>query len=180
MLISAGNMETFEFATPIGVGLTQSAINLTRIVLYTKPEYLIFIGSAGSYGEYKIGDIVESTAASNIEYSFWENASYTPIDNVIDAGTNTSFKSETIVNCSNYITTNPKYNNKFLSNNIGIENMEFFAVLDVAKEFNIPVAGVFVITNYVAEDAHKEFISNHNDAMTILRNYLNKRGLISL
>ena len=171
-------METFEFATPIGVGLTQSAMNLTRIVLYTKPEYLIFIGSAGSYGEYTIGDIVEATAASNIEFSYWAKASYTPIDNVIDAGESNAFKSDTIVNCSNYITTNPKYNQNYLANNIGIENMEFYSVLEVAREFEIPVAGVFVVTNMVGADAHVEFMANHQMSMVMLQKYLQQKGVI--
>jgi len=113
MIVSAGDIESFSFATPIGVGLTKATLNLTRAVLYTQPEFLIFVGSAGSYGEYQIGDIVESTTSSNIEYSFWDNSSYTPLDNVIDAGQNSIILSQTIVNSSNYITTNPKYNSKY-------------------------------------------------------------------
>jgi nucleoside phosphorylase len=179
MIISAGNQETFPFADAMGVGLTAMSINLTRAVLYTKPEYLLFVGSAGSYGEFKIGDIVESTTASNIEFSFWDKSSYTPIDNVIDAGQNTMIKSQTIINSSNYITTNPKYNPNYLSNNIGLENMEFYAVLEVAKEFELPVGGIFVVTNSVGECAHEEFIANHNDAMAKLTSYLKQRQIIN-
>ena len=58
MIISAGNEEVFNFATPIGVGLIDSAINLTRLCLFDKPDFLIFIGSAGSYGNKKIFDII--------------------------------------------------------------------------------------------------------------------------
>ena len=53
MIISAGNKEIFDFATPIGVGLIESSINLTRLCLFNKPDFLIFIGSAGSYGNKK-------------------------------------------------------------------------------------------------------------------------------
>ncbi len=80
MIVSAGNQETFTFAKSIGVGLVSSAINLTKICLFNRPEFILFIGSAGSYGNHKIFDIVESKNSSNIEMSFLENFSYTPID----------------------------------------------------------------------------------------------------
>ena len=41
MIICAGRNETFPFAQTIGVGLIESAINLTRICLFNKPEYLL-------------------------------------------------------------------------------------------------------------------------------------------
>jgi len=73
MIVCAGNNETFSFASTIGVGLIESAMNLTRICLFDKPDYIIFIGSAGSYGDHKIFDIVESSNASNLELSFLDN-----------------------------------------------------------------------------------------------------------
>ena len=90
MIICAGNSETFDFATPMGVGLIESAINLTRLCLFDKPEFLLFIGSAGSYGEHKIFDIIESKTASNIELGFLNNDAYTPLDNVISTNTDLS------------------------------------------------------------------------------------------
>lgn len=59
MIICAGNQEVFEFAQSVGVGLIDSAYGLTKLCLEEKPESLLFIGSAGSYGEYDIFDIVE-------------------------------------------------------------------------------------------------------------------------
>jgi nucleoside phosphorylase len=177
MLVSAGNNETFPFATPIGVGLIESAINMTRLCLFNKPDYIVFIGSAGSYGKYNIFDIVESSNAANIELSFFEDNSYTPIDNIVKCE-DVKLLSDTIVNSSNYISTNSVITKEFLSYNIGIENMEFYSVVKVAKEFDIDVRGVFVITNYTNKDAHKDFISNHNQAMDILIKHLEKKKII--
>lgn len=72
MIICAGRNETFNYATPMGVGLVESAINLTRQCLFNKPDFLLFVGSAGSYGDHEIFDIVESTSASNIELGFFK------------------------------------------------------------------------------------------------------------
>ena len=173
MIICAGNNETFDFATPMGVGLIQTAMNLTRVCLFDKPEFLLFVGSAGSYGDAEIFDIIESKTAANIELSFLSNDAYTPLDNVIS--TNTQETKDVIVNSSNYISTNEELTRKFLNLGVGIENMEFFAVLAIAQEFDIPAGGVFCITNYTNKDAHEDFIKNHDKAKELLSFHVKQR-----
>ncbi len=173
MIICAGNSETFDFATPMGVGLIESTINLTRLCLFDKPEFLLFVGTAGSYGEANIFDIIESKTSANIELAFLNDDAYTPLDNVVS--TNTTNKQDIIVNSSNYITTNEELAKKFLSLGIGIENMEFFAVLKVAQEFDIPAGGVFCITNYTNKSAHDDFMKNHEKAKELLDLHVKKR-----
>jgi nucleoside phosphorylase len=179
MILCAGKNEIFSFATPIGVGLIQSAMNFTQLCLFDKPDFIIFIGSAGSYGEYNIFDIVESSSASNIELSFFDNKSYTPLNNVIKTN-NKTLRDDTIVNSSNYITTSETLSKEFSQYGIAIENMEFFSLVQVAKEFNIPIAGIFIITNYTNKTAHQDFLTNHKTAMDKLVAYLkNKKIIIS-
>lgn len=173
MIICAGNNETFDFATPMGVGLVETAMNITRLCLFDKPEFLLFVGTAGSYGDAKIFDIIESKTAANIELAFLDNCAYTPIDNVVS--TNIEETKDVIVNSSNYISTCKEKTAKFLNYGIGIENMEFFAVLQVAKEFNIPAGGVFCVTNYTDKNAHQDFIQNHEKAKQLLSEHTKKR-----
>jgi nucleoside phosphorylase len=173
MIICAGNNETFDFATPIGVGLIESAMNLTRLCLFDKPEFLLFVGTAGSYGDAKIFDIVESKTAANIELAFLDNCAYTPLDNVVS--TNTQETKDVIVNSSNYISTCKEKTARFLKYGVGIENMEFFSVLQIAKEFNIPAGGVFCITNYTDQNAHEDFIKNHEKAKQLLEEHTKRR-----
>jgi len=186
MIVCAGNNETFSFATPVGVGLCESAVNLTRLVMMAPPEFLLFIGSAGSYGRYDIFDIVESKAASQIELSFLEKKSYTPLDNnVIVSDENVSRETPLanlaneshpiIVNSSNYITTDPELGETYNRLGIGLENMEFYSVMQVAKTFSIPCGGIFVVTNYCDKSAHDDFLKHHAEAMTRLTDYLTKR-----
>ncbi|WP_424688697.1 MAG: purine-nucleoside phosphorylase [Halarcobacter ebronensis] len=177
MIICAGRNETFNFAKEMGVGLIESAINLTRQCLFDKPEFLLFIGSAGSYGNHEIFDIVESKRAANIELSFLEDNSYTPLDNVLESE-NKMVRNDTIINSSNYISKNFELSKNFNEYGIGAENMEFYSILQVAKEFEIPVAGIFVITNYTNENAHEEFIKNHKEAMEKLTSYLLEKQII--
>ena len=173
MIICAGNNETFDFAQPMGVGLIETAMNLTRLCLFDKPEFLLFVGSAGSYGDAKIFDIIESKTASNVELSFLSNDAYTPLDNVVS--TNTEDVKDVVVNSSNYISTNEELTAKFLNLGIGIENMEFYAVLKIAQEFNIPAGGVFCITNYTNTNAHDDFINNHDKAKNLLTTHVKSR-----
>ncbi len=173
MIICAGNNENFDFATPMGVGLIESAMNLTRLCLFDKPEFLLFVGSAGSYGEHNIFDIIESKTAANIELAFLNSDAYTPLDNVVS--TNTTNTKDVIVNSSNYISTNEELCKKFLKLGVGLENMEFFSVLKIAQEFDIPAGGVFCITNYTNKNAHADFIKNHTQAKELLQEHVKKR-----
>jgi len=179
MIVCAGKNETFKFAHPVGVGLIESSINLTRLCLFNKPDFLLFIGSAGSYGKYDIFDIVESKRAANIELSFLSDDCYTPLDNVLESE-NKMVKNDTIVNCSNYISKNFEISQQYNEYGIGIENMEFFSIVQVAKEFEIPVAGIFVVTNYTNENAHQDFLTNHKEAMRRLTQYLEEKNIIKV
>ncbi|UFH59238.1 phosphorylase family protein [Sulfurovum mangrovi] len=212
MIVCAGKIETFNFATPVGIGLTDVSINLTKLCMEKKPEFLLFVGSAGSYGEKQIFEIIESKTACNIENSFLEGHSYTPIDNVITAADpsqvnlpnipdvsretrqadDNSLSSvglkperwsnatrggrETLVNCSNYVTSNSHYAKQYLKKNIHLENMEFYAVLKVAEKFGIPAGGVFIVTNFCDENAHEDFKKNHKIAMQKLAAYMNEKN----
>lgn len=173
MIICAGNNETFNFAQPMGVGLVEIAMNLTRLCLFDKPEFILFIGSAGSYGDAKIFDIIESKTASNIELAFLSNDAYTPLDNVVT--TNITNVKDIVVNSSNYISTNATLTKNFLKFGVGIENMEFFAVLKIAQEFNIPAGGVFCITNYTNANAQEDFLKNHEEAKKLLAQHVKNR-----
>ena len=150
--------------------MTDVAINLTRLCLSQKPKFILFVGTAGSYGEKKVFDIIESKTAVNIENSFFTGGSYTPIDNMVSTAEDVS--RETIVNSSNYITTDKEIGKAYLSKNIHLENMEYYAVLKVAKSFDIPAAGVFIVTNYCDENAHKDFMKHHKEAMLRLTKYM--------
>ncbi|WP_373035770.1 purine-nucleoside phosphorylase [Sulfurimonas sp.] len=174
MIICAGNNETFDFALATGVGLIETAMNLTRLCLFDKPEFLLFVGSAGSYGDHNIFDIIESKTASNIELAFLSSDAYTPLDNVVSANIDNNIK-DVIVNSSNYISTNQELTKKFLSFGVGIENMEFFSVLKIAQEFNIPAGGVFCITNYTNKKAHEDFLKNHEKAKELLSVHVKNR-----
>jgi nucleoside phosphorylase len=173
MFICAGESEQFDFAIPVGIGMTDVAINLTKLCVSRKPEFIFFFGTAGSYGEKKIFDIVKSKTASNIENSFFNAKAFTPIDNLVSTAEDVS--RETIVNSSNYITTDKSLGKSYLSKNIHIENMEYYAVLKVAKHFGIPAAGIFIVTNYCDENAHNDFVENHKEAMEKLTQYIKEK-----
>ena len=175
MIVCAGDIEQFSFAQPIGIGLINSAINLTRACIMNPPEFILFVGTAGSYGNKKIFDIIESKVASNVEQAFLTNSGYTPLDNVV-ASTD-AVSRETIINSSNYITTSKELSDKYLKLNLDLESMEFFSVVSVAKEFNIPVGGIFIITNYCDENAHKDFLTNRVEAMAKLESYIISKGI---
>lgn len=167
MIVCAGRNEIFDFARPIGVGLIESAANLSTILREHKPKSLIFIGSAGSYGKHKIFDIVCSNNAVNIEIGYLLGKSYTPLENK-----NVPRETKSLVNSSNYITCDAKLSKEFLKIGVELENMEFFSVVWLAKQYNIPIQGIFVVTNFCDKNAHKDFLTNHEKAKILLENYM--------
>ena len=56
--------------------------------------------------------------------------------------------------------------------------MEYFSVVQVALEFKIPVAGIFIVTNYTNENAHKDFLKNHKEAMKKISEYVVEKNII--
>ncbi|MDR2638650.1 MAG: purine-nucleoside phosphorylase [Helicobacteraceae bacterium] len=170
MIVCAGKSERFDFAMPIGVGLVSAAINLTQLCLMQRPKYLLFIGTAGSYEDYDYLQIVTSQGAANIELSLLQNQSYTPIDNVLlSAGDLVAH--QTLVNSSNYITTDAKLAKEMKRHKVGLENMEFFAVISVAREFGIGAGGVFCVTNHACAEAHAQYEAHHQAALDRLDGY---------
>lgn len=180
MIICAGEIENFDFAIPIGIGLIDSAINLTNILktkLLEKQNIseLIFIGTAGLYKNGNILDVYESSKASNLEISKVLNLSYTPTKYVIE----TNVSRETLqINSSNFITQDEIIAHKMFDLGCFMENMEFFSVLKVANFFKIPAFGIFCATNFCNKNAHNDFLSNHEKAKKILKNYVKEKGII--
>jgi len=164
MIVCAGRTELFSFAKPIGVGLVESAYNLSMIVKEEKPSTILFVGSCGSYGKLGIFDSFYSKSASQIERSFIYGEAYTPIENKIL----NNVSHETIINSSNYITTSKSTSEKFLSIGLDAENMEFFSILWAAREACIDAKGFFVTTNYCFENAKDEYAKNIKTATEII------------
>ena len=178
MIISAGRNEIFDFALPMGVGLMDMSINLTKFLCENRqnlPSEIIFIGSAGLYKEGEIFEIYKSSVAANTEISSIENRSYSPIEgeiaSVVPRGT-------CKVNSSNFITTDRNLAHKLFDHGYFLENMEFFAVLKVAQRFQIPAYGIFVATNFCDENAHADFVKNHEQAKKVLEKYLKQKEII--
>ena len=153
---------------------TKSSKNPDNI-LNALPSEIIFIGSAGLYKNGEVFEIYESSVAANIEISSLENKSYSPIESeiasIVPRGT-------CKVNSSNFITTDQNLAHKLFDRGYFLENMEFFAVLKVAQKFQIPAYGIFVATNFCDENAHEDFIKNHEQAKKELEKYLKQKEII--
>ncbi len=164
MIVCAGRTEVFSFAKAIGVGLIESAYNLSRILAEERPKKLLFVGSCGSYGRLGVLESFYSESGSQIEQSFVQGAAYTPIENKIYK----NVSHETIINSSSYITTNKNVSDKFLELGLDAENMEFFSVLWAAREAGVEAKGFFVTTNYCRSDAREEYAKNIKAATEII------------
>ncbi len=185
MIVCAGRIEQFDFAQPVGIGMVEAAVTLTQLCEKEKPENILFVGTAGSYGRHGIFDIVASHTAANIEQSLLEGKAYSPIGEALGGITcegaeeifpevSRETNDAVIVNSSNYITTNRALWDAYTSRGIVLENMEFFGVVQAAKQYGIPAAGLFIVTNYCDENAHRDFLKHHSEAMSKLTQYVGR------
>ncbi len=138
--------ENFSFAKDIGVGLVESSIELTALILRENPKFLIFIGSAGAYSK-KIAlmDIFASNSATQIESSFALGESYTPLDNKIEI-----VSYETLQNQGEYFGKDSSAN---LGGNLGANptanlNANLSAILD-SQNFSRAIVNS---SNYICTD----------------------------
>jgi nucleoside phosphorylase len=174
MIICAGRTETFDFTEPIGVGLVESAINLTKLIVSKKPDSLVFIGSAGSYGELLPMELVVSYEATNIEHSSIDGNSYSPLELREKSLVTPKNQKTVVINSSNYITTSGETSKELLKLGVDAENMEYYSILRTAREFAIPAFGVFIITNYCIKNAHEAYMQNLPTAKQLLIDYCKK------
>lgn len=176
LIVCAGAMESFEFATTIGIGMIEPAINLTKILLNLKqlPKKIIFIGSCGLYGNENLLEIYQSSFAFNYEISGIMGLSYSPIK----INFPTVSQKTILINSSNFITNSAEIAQKF--NDIGFtaENMESYSVQCVANAFKIEFECILCATNYCNENAHNDFIKNYPKAKDIISKYLKLKGII--
>ncbi|EAH4479849.1 purine-nucleoside phosphorylase [Campylobacter coli] len=172
MIVCAGGNENFSFAKTIGIGLVESTFYLTQLCLKEKPSKLIFIGTCGLYDKGEILGIYKSSHAYNIEFSYISDQFYTPANIEIKLN-NQNVSRETIkVNSSNYICQNSKAAKEFAKLGFFAENMEVFSILSVAKNLDIDAECILCATNFCNENAHEDFIKNHQKAKEKLEEYL--------
>lgn len=173
MIVCAGNGEEFEFATSIGVGLVESAINLSKILskIQVLPNEIIFIGSYGLYEKGNILDIIEVNSAVNLEVSVILGKSYSPVKIDVSCETN-------LINSSNFITIDKKVASEFAKLGLIGENMEFYSVLKTAESFGISAQGILCATNFCDANAHENYLKNREFAKEKLTKYLAERKII--
>lgn len=196
MIVCAGYGEDFAFAKSIGMGLVESAMRLSLACSRESVDSIVFIGSAGSYDKsVEILSLQLCDNATQLDLGFLQGQAYTPMDNRIQSGVldilnykeafqvSCETKADThldmlfnlpqaTTNSSNYITTDEKLSKLFMRAGVGLENMEFFAVMRVAQYFQIPCVGIFCVSNYCHTQAHEEYIAYRNQVRERLNNTL--------
>lgn len=188
MIVCAGARESFDFAEKIGIGLVEASLNLTRICLEKKPSNIVFIGTCGIYEKGEIFGIYHSKHAFNIEFSKFCAGFYSPAFCEINLNSlvkkapvqilkNVSYETFA-VNSSNYICQNSSAAREFAKFGIHFENMEAFAVLSVAKAFEIEAECILCATNFCNESAHEDFLKNHQKAKEKLEFYLRENSYL--
>lgn len=178
LIVCAGGNENFYFAKALGIGMIQSSIKLSELCIKEKPSKIIFIGTCGLYDKGELLQIYHSSHAFNIEFSSIKDKFYSPIKNEINLNVSYETFKNYKTNSSNYICQNKKAAQEFAKLGLELENMEFFSILCVAKNFGIEAEAFLCATNFCDENAHSLFIKNQEEAKKRLTLFLQEKNII--
>jgi len=124
----------------VGIGKTNSAMNMTKLILKEKPDLVINFGSCGNLKNYKVGEVIEvGTVYNNIDVRPFAEYGCTPESNdceikLSDSGVG-CFTTDQI-----YDNRRTDYAKKYLEmiKSCDIVDMEGYALAYVCKHHNIP------------------------------------------
>ena len=143
----------------VGVGIIEATrIFAERVKEFSSKELFIFVGSSGAYS--KKDNILDTYIGSRVKLQIPPN-SYLPkvisSEYLLYAPKNLGLKKKTIYNPI-AITKNNGIKN------LGVENLEAFALAHIANENNLKFSVITTITNHVGPNAHNEWKANNKKA----------------
>jgi futalosine hydrolase len=152
-----------------GVGMVNTAINLTKELVENNFDFVVNMGIAGSFSsDILIGDVVEVVEDKFSEIGFENGVSFSEFSE-LNVKTSYEIKGETTLRKVKSITVNTVHGNEKSIDDIvktlnpDIESMEGAAVFQVCKKFKIPCVQIRSISNKV-EVRNKE---NWNSGLAI-------------
>jgi futalosine hydrolase len=152
-----------------GVGMVNTAINLTKELVGNNFDFVVNMGIAGSFSsDILIGDVVEVVEDKFSEIGFENGVSFSEFSE-LNVKTSYEIKGETTLRKVKSITVNTVHGNEKSIDDIvktlnpDIESMEGAAVFQVCKKFKIPCVQIRSISNKV-EVRNKE---NWNSGLAI-------------
>ena len=169
LIVAATNFEITSFKikkNPIlitGIGMVNTAIRLTQVLMKKKYDLVINMGVAGSFcDELKNGDVVEVVEDYFSEVGFEDGESFSEF---LDFDLKTEFlnNSKTNLRKVRAITVNTVHGNQNSINeiierrNVDIESMEGASVFKVCEEFNVPCLQIRSISNKVEQRNKKNW-----------------------
>ena len=138
-----------------GVGMVNTAINLTKELVENEYDLVVNMGVSGSFSsDILIGDVVEVVEDNFSEIGFENGVSFSEFSE-LNVKTSYEIKGETTLRKVKSITVNTVHGNEKSIDDIvktlnpDIESMEGAAVFQVCKKFKIPCLQIRSISNKV-------------------------------
>lgn len=123
----------------VGIGKTNAAMNMTKIILEEEPDIVVNFGSCGNLSDFKVGDVVEvGTVCNNIDARPFSDYGCTPESDICDINLSKSgvrcFSTDQI-----YDNSRTDYAKKYLEmiDKCDIVDMECYSLAYVCKMYNI-------------------------------------------
>ena len=159
---------------PAGIGAGDAAAGAAAAIARTRPRAVIFVGTAGSYGERPaIGAVAVARRITLAATAVLRGDAYLPgpmPDEVMtDAGLRRALRRAGRAQVADVATTVGITRRRALATRLAatgatVENLEAFAVARAAARAALPFAAVLGIANRVGPNAHREWRANSQTA----------------
>jgi nucleoside phosphorylase len=160
--------------SPAGVGTVDAGIGAAAAIARTKPERVIFVGTAGVYPaaarELPVGTAVLAGELRLVSTATLRGDAYHPAPLVATAATTPALRSRlaragapsiATVACPLAITQTTALAKRIAATGAALENLEAFAVARAAATAGLHFAAVLGVSNVVGPRAHAEWRANH-------------------
>ena len=155
---------------PAGIGAVDAAAGAAQAIARTRPRLIVFVGTAGSYGESPpVGAVTVARRILLASTAVLRDEAYLPgpmpHELTADAGLRRALRRAGRVHGADVATTLGITKRRSLATRLGatgatVENLEAFAVARAAARAELPFAAVLGIANRVGPQAHREWRAN--------------------
>jgi len=160
-----------------GIGLVNAARGTEKILTEHSPRQVLFIGSCGVYqGQAELLEVVCSKSVALVDKAVLEDQAYFVADSArkIEARLLLEELKQLNFYSTLSITNSNSLSELYAHSGLHAENLELYSVATVCASHGVEWGAVSVVTNFIGEGAHQQWLENREEAASLTAQMLVK------
>lgn len=142
---------------PVGIGGIAAAAGATELILAAQPDWVVFVGTCGTYGEHELGNLLTPSEVYYWDPQIATGEAHLPAD---------LYPPIALLPWDGYPETvcfQTPHISLAAMDAEGVEHLELYAVAYAAQRLNVQVTALLGVSNVVGPDGHKEWQQYHRE-----------------